>query len=224
MTFTKQDGASKSSPRFIHKRMKIAIIGSGNVGSALAQGWAKANHEISFGVRNQEEFKGNRLGTMKNIAVASIAEAVAKSEVVVIAAVPQAVQSIVEAMGDVSGKIIIDTMNSVRVKPEPFLNTTEALLKLTACKDIVKCFNTTGAENMANPIYNGKGIDLFYAGDSEKAKNVARQLAKDLGFESVYDFGGSDKFNLLEQFAMSWINLAIMQGYGRGFAFKVVKR
>ncbi len=204
--------------------MKIAIIGSGNVGGSLAQGWAKAGHEIFFGVRNKEEFKGNRLNEVKNISVALIPNAVAAAEVVVIAAVPQAVQSIIDSMGDVSGKVIIDAMNSVRVKPEPYSNTTEALMKLSNCKDIVKCFNTTGAENMRNPIYQGSGIDMFYAGDSEKAKKVAEQLAKDLGFENVYNFGGSDKFNLLEQLALSWINLAMMQGYGRDFAFKVVKR
>lgn len=115
-------------------------------------------------------------------------------------------------------------MNSVRVKPEPYANTTEALIKLTHCVDIVKCFNTTGAENLANPIYDGKGIDMFYAGDSDKAKKVARQLAMELGFENVYNFGGSDKFNLLEQFALSWINMAMLQGYGGNFAFKVVNR
>jgi 8-hydroxy-5-deazaflavin:NADPH oxidoreductase len=204
--------------------MKIAVIGSGNVGGALAQGWAKAGHEITFGVRNKDEFKGNRLNGTKNITIATISEAVKKSEVIVISAVPQAVQSIAEAMGDVSNKVIIDTMNSVRVKPEPYSNTTEALVQLTNCKDIVKCFNTTGAENMANPMYQGKGIDMFYAGDSDKAKKVAEQLAKDLGFENVYNFGGSDKLDLLEHFALSWINLAMMQGYGRGMAFKVLKR
>jgi predicted dinucleotide-binding enzyme len=204
--------------------MKIAMIGSGNVGGALAQGWVKAGHEITFGVRNKDEFKGNRLSESKNITIASISDAVKKSEVVVIAAVPQSVQSIAEALGDVSNKVIIDAMNSVRVKPEPYSNTTEALMQLTNCKDIVKCFNTTGAENMADPVYQGKGIDMFYAGDSDKAKQVATQLAKDLGFESVYNFGGSDKFNLLEQFALGWINLAMMQGYGRGMAFKVLKR
>jgi 8-hydroxy-5-deazaflavin:NADPH oxidoreductase len=204
--------------------MKIAIIGSGNVGGALAQGWAKAGHQITFGVRNLDEFKGNRLGEMKNISASLIGDAVAKSEVVVIAAVPQAVQAIANSMGDVSQKIIIDTMNSVRVKPDPFTNTTEALMKMTNCKDIVKCFNTTGAENMGDPNYNGMGIDMFYSGDSDKAKQVAEQLAKDLGFENVYNFGGSDKFNLQEQFALSWINLAMMQGYGRNFAFKIVKR
>lgn len=204
--------------------MKIAIIGSGNVGGALAQSWAKVDHTITFGVRNKEDFKGTRLGGQKNISVASIADAVKQAEAVVIAAIPTAVESIVAVMGDLSNKIIIDTMNSVRVKPEPYSNTTEALINLTNCKNIVKCFNSTGAKNMANPIYNGKGIDMFYAGDSDAAKKIAEQLAKDIGFENVYNFGGSDKFNLLEQFALSWIDLAMMQGYGRGIALKVVKR
>lgn len=204
--------------------MKITIIGSGNVGGALALGWAKAGHDIVFGVRNQSEFKGGRLEKTENISVASIPEAVAKSDVIVLAAVPQAIQSIVQSMGDVSGKVIIDAMNSVRVKPDPFSNTTEALTSLTNCQDIVKCFNTTGAETMADPFYQGVGVDMFCAGDSDRARKIAEQLAKDLGFENVYNFGGSDKFNLLEQFAMVWINLAIMQGYGRGIAFKVLKR
>lgn len=204
--------------------MNIAIIGSGNVGGALAQGWAKAGHQITFGVRDKNDFKGNRLVELKSISVATMAEAAAQSEVIVIAAVPQAVAAIAQVIGDVSTKIIIDTMNSVRIKPEPYTNTSEALMKLTNCKHLVKCFNTTGAENMADPLYQGKGIDLFYAGDSDKAKQVAAQLAHDLGFENVYNFGGSDKFNLLEQFALSWINLAMMQGYGRGIAFKVVQR
>ena len=204
--------------------MKIAIIGTGNVGGSLAKGFAKAGHQVFMGVRNQNEIKGGELANLKNITIHSISDASTSAEVILIAAVPQAVKDIAAQLGDTSNKIIIDAMNSVRVKPEPFSNTTEALLKLTNGKDIVKCFNTTGAENMANPTYHGHGIDMFYAGDSDKAKKVAEQLAKDIGFENVYNFGGSDKFNLLEQFALSWINLAMMQGYGRDIAFRVVKR
>ncbi len=204
--------------------MKIAIIGTGNVGGSLAKGFAKAGHQVFMGVRNQNEIKGGELANLKNITIHSISDASTSAEVILIAAVPQAVKDIAAQLGDTSNKIIIDAMNSVRVKPEPFSNTTEALLKLTNGKDIVKCFNTTGAENMANPTYHGQGIDMFYAGDSDKAKKVAEQLAKDIGFENVYNFGGTDKFNLLEQFALSWINLAMMQGYGRDIAFRVVKR
>ena len=62
------------------------------------------------------------------------------------------------------------------------------------------------------------------AGDSEKAKAVALQLALDAGFGSCIDFGRADKVELLEKFALSWINLAIMQGHGRNIAFHLLRR
>ena len=77
---------------------------------------------------------------------------------------------------------------------------------------------------MLNPIYQGVGIDMFAAGSSIKAKRIAEQLAKDIGFSTCYDFGGDDKVELLEKLALSWINIAIMQGHGRSLAFRVVKR
>jgi predicted dinucleotide-binding enzyme len=128
-------------------------------------------------------------------------------------------------MGSVANKVVIDAMNSVRAKPEGYNNTFEALTALTADAEIVKCFNTTGFENMANPVYpNGLHIDMFMAGDSKIAKEIASHLAKDLGFENCYDFGGSDKVALLEQLVLIWINMAMSQGLGRNFAFKIVKR
>ncbi len=35
---------------------------------------------------------------------------------------------------------------------------------------------------------------------------------------------GDDKVELLEKFALSWINLAIMQGHGRDITFKMIRR
>jgi len=61
------------------------------------------------------------------------------------------------------------------------------------------------------------------AGDSEIAKEIASHLAKQIGFENCYDFGGSNRVQLLEQFALSWINLAIFQKIGRGISFKVLR-
>lgn len=204
--------------------MKIAIIGTGNVGGALAERWAKAGHTIHLGVRLPDNFKGIELLQLPNVTAHAISEAVVLSEVVLIAATPPAIFSIVENMGHVEGKIIIDAMNSVRVGPEPYSNTFEALKSMTKDAILVKCFNTTGFENMRDPHYGDLAIDMFMAGDSEKGKATARQLALDAGFAECYDFGGSDKVALLEQFALCWINLAIMQGLGRGIAFKVLQR
>ena len=126
-------------------------------------------------------------------------------------------------MGDVTGKTLIDATNAVRQAPEPYPTVYHALADKTQ-GEVVKCFNSTGFENMLNPIYHGKGIDMFMAGDSASAKAVAAQLALDIGFASCMDFGKADKVELLEKFALAWINLAIMQGHGRAMAFKVVKR
>lgn len=205
--------------------MKIAIIGAGNVGGALARGLARAGHRILLGARNLADGKVTKLiQSHKHISAHSIGEAVVAADVIIFATPPTAIPDIARSMGDVNDKIIIDTTNAVFVKPDPYQNGVEALLALTNCKHVVKCFNSTGFENMENPIYGGIGIDMFMAGDSPQAKAIARQLSKELGFDECYDFGGVDKVNLLEQLALAWINLAIMQQQGRGIAFKILRR
>jgi len=203
--------------------MKIAIIGTGNLGGALATNWSKKGHTINLGVQDVNNFKGKELLKNENTNAYSIQEAVAKSEVILIATPPTAIFEILEKMGDVSNKIIIDATNAVMKSPEPYKTVYHCLADKTNA-EVVKCFNSTGFENMLNPIYDGQGIDMFMAGDSEKAKSVAKQLALDGGFGTCIDFGKSDKVELLEKFALSWINLAIMQGHGRNFAFRVVHR
>jgi predicted dinucleotide-binding enzyme len=205
--------------------MKIAIIGTGNVGGALATQWAKAGHEILLGTRDTANFEDKHLLQNVHTSLHTIAESAGKSDVILIAAVPQASQSIAEQIKEgAKGKVIIDAMNSLRTKPEGFNNSFDALKHYLPESEIVKCFNTTGFENMANPIYNGEGIDMFVAGTSKVGKETATRLALDAGFATCWDFGGDDKAQLLEHFGMSWINLAIMQGHGRGMAFKVIKR
>jgi hypothetical protein len=205
--------------------MKIAIIGTGNVGGALATQWAKAGHQIYLGTRDIEKFEDTHLLNNPHTTLHTIPESVENAEVVLIAAVPQATQSIAEQIkAQAKGKVIIDAMNSVRIKPEGFENTFEALKYYLPDSEVVKCFNSTGFENMANPIYKDEGIDMFMAGSSKQAKQIAQQLALDAGFSACWDFGGDDKVQLLEYFALSWINLAIMQGHGRNLAFKVIKR
>ena len=204
--------------------MNIAIIGTGNVGGALAKRLSE-NHKISLGVRNTNDFKGKELLNFSDkISAKTIEEAVQISEVIIISVPAQFAAETAKSLGDVSGKIIIDTMNAVFMKPEGFTNTADAILANCNTTDVVKCFNTTGFENMLNPIYNGQGIDMYTAGNSEKGIEIATQLAKEIGFENVVHFGGNDKFDLIEQFAMCWINLAILQKQGRDLAFKIVRR
>jgi len=187
--------------------MKIAIVGAGNVGSALADKWRAAGHDVAIARRG------------------SVAETVAPCEVVVLATPARAAVEVAESLGDTTGKAIIDAMNIVRGNgPEGYTNTTEAVLDNTASRDVVKCFNTTGANNMVDPVYGDQALDLFVCGDSVRGKEVARQLGLDAGFAEVYDVGGNEHFTLMEQFAWFWINLAMRQGLGREIGFKLLKR
>lgn len=204
--------------------MKIAIIGSGNVGGALAQQWVKAGHTVLVGAKFPLSEKNIQLATkIGEDRFTSVEFAVKQCDVVLIATPPTVIFDIIAQMGDVSGKILIDATNAVRQKPDPYDTVYHALADKTKGK-AVKCFNSTGFENMLNPNYQGEKINMFMAGDDADAKKVAEQLALDAGFGTCWDFGKADKVALLEQFALSWINLAIMQGHGRDMAFKVVKR
>jgi 8-hydroxy-5-deazaflavin:NADPH oxidoreductase len=204
--------------------MTIAIIGSGNVGGALARQWLKAGHTVVVGAQFPLSDKNRQLAAqIGEDRFDTIENAVGQSEILLIATPPTAIFDVLEQLGDVSGKVIIDATNAVMKKPTPYQTVYHCLVDKTNA-DVVKCFNTTGFENMLDPIYKGEGIDMFMAGDSEAAKDIAVQLALDCGFENCHDFGGADKVELLEMFALSWINLAIMQGQGRDIAFRLVRR
>lgn len=206
--------------------MKIAIIGSGHVGGALAQRFIQAGHTVLVGVRYPLSMRSvllaMKIGEDRFTTVESAAQ---QSEVVVLATSTMAAIDVTRELGDTTGKVIIDTMNAGRGRgPEGFPNTTEAIMANTLTPDVAKCFNATGYEIMLDPHFGNQAADMFVCGPSRKAKQVATQLAKDIGFGECYDLGGKDKFSLIEQLAMIWIDLALVQGYGRKMAFKLLKR
>ncbi|MFM1932787.1 MAG: hypothetical protein RL226_2090 [Bacteroidota bacterium] len=205
--------------------MNIAIIGTGNIGGTLAEKWANKGHNIYLGVRDTSNFKGQRLVEHPSISAVDIHTAVQASEVVVLATPAMLAVEVAQSLGDTTGKIIIDTMNIVMGRgPAGFATTSEAILAHANTRDVVKCFNTTGFNNMQNPFYQGEAIDMFMAGDSTRGKAIAAQLALEVGFSDCHDIGGNDKFAQMEEFARFWINLAMFQGMGRDFAFKLKRR
>lgn len=205
--------------------MKIAIIGTGNVGGALATAWSKVGHTILLGVQNTHDFKGKDLLKNPNTTVHTIHDAVRAANVILLATPATAAIAVAQSLGDTKDKIIIDAMNVVMGRgPVGFTNTADAILANTVTRDVVKSFNTTGFNNMQNPIYGNTALDVFMAGDSERGKKLVNQLAIDAGFATCYDIGGNDKFQLMEQFAFFWINLAMMAGQGRDIGFKLLKR
>lgn len=119
--------------------------------------------------------------------------------------------------------VIIETTNAFG-KPLPdYGNGTKALKQITGNKDVVKCFNAIGAEDLADPQFGPLAADAFVAGDSKRGKEIAIGLAQDMGFDQCYDLGGDDAIPLLENLAVTWGALAYKAGVGRRCAFKIIR-
>ena len=96
--------------------MNIAIIGTGNVGGALATKWAASGHHIFLGVQDVNNFKGKELLNNANTTVQTVKEAVQKAAVILIATPAMATVDVLKSLGDTTGKIIIDAMNIIMGK------------------------------------------------------------------------------------------------------------
>lgn len=209
--------------------MKIAVIGTGNVGRALGTNWASKGHEVIFGSRDpySEKVREVLAAAGPNASAAAIAEAGATAEVIVLATPWNTNQQVIEALGDVAGKIIVDATNPIGPGFQLAVGTTtsgaEQVAGWAQGAQVVKAFNTTGWENMADPIYNGELATMFICGDDAEAKTVVSGLAADLGFD-VADTGPLSTARYVEPLAMVWIHLAIVQKQSRQIAFKIVKR
>lgn len=209
--------------------MKIAIIGTGNVGQALAVGWTSKGHQVIFGSRDPDGAKAQAaVAATGGKATAQREQAAVQAAEVVVIAVPwDATEAVVKGLGDLAGKPLIDATNPIgpgfQLAVGKDNSGAELVQSWATNARVVKAFNSTGAENMRNPIYNGEPTTMFICGDDADAKAIAKTLAEDLGF-AVADTGGLATARYLEPLAMVWIHLALVQKQGRNIAFKVVQR
>ena len=209
--------------------MKIAIIGTGNFGGTLGSRWAKKGYQVVFGSRSPNSENAQRLleAAGENASSVEVGDAAAGTDVVVIAVPWSVTQSTIEAAGDLAGKIVVDCTNPVAPGLQLALGTTtsggEKVAEWAKGARVVKAFNTTGWENMADPIYGGEPTLMLICGDDADAKAAVAELTESLGFDAV-DLGPLDTSRLLEPFALVWIRLAMVQGLGRDVAFKLARR
>ncbi|HEX3627490.1 MAG TPA: NADPH-dependent F420 reductase [Verrucomicrobiae bacterium] len=213
--------------------MKIAIIGAGSVGGALGTAWTGKGHQIVFGVRHVNDEKVKKLisDNKGKVTAASIPEAVAQCDVVVLATPWQGTQEALKSAGSLDGKVLIDAVNPVEISPA-FLekgllvgHTTSAgeqIAQWAKGAKVVKAFNTIGAMHFGNPKFGGQSANMFICGDDADAKKTVKQLSDELGFETV-DAGPMNTARLLEPLAMLWMNLAFTANIGPNFGFKMIR-
>lgn len=208
--------------------MQIAILGAGNVGLALASALTRRGTAVTLGVPEPAKYAGAVAALGPLARLEPTAAAIAGAELVILAVPHAAVADIARSLPDWGGRILVDATNPLAaglagLTVGTTTSAAEQLAAQAAGARVVKAFNTTGAENMADSAYAG-GLPLMpVCGDDADARGVVLALATQLGFDAV-DFGPLSAARYLEPFAMAWIHLAFRQGYGRRFAFSMLRR
>jgi predicted dinucleotide-binding enzyme len=207
---------------------RIAVIGTGNVGSALGPEFAAQGHTIVYGSRDpsRQEVKDLVARTGANASAASQQEAVAGADIVLLAVPGTAAEQVTKDLGDLSGKIIIDPTNRVeRNTPDGWANhgvpggsNAELIQAAAPNARVVKAFNTLNWRQMVDPETSGGPITIAIAGNDAEAKAVVAELIKGMDLE-VVDFGPLRYANTLEEMLVVWANAR-----GRAAAFNYYLR
>jgi predicted dinucleotide-binding enzyme len=182
--------------------MKIGIIGSGHVGSALGGVWAKAGNEVMFSSRNLDNDKKLAAEVGANARAGTPQEAAAFGQVILFAVPYSAFPELVKSLGDsLKGKVVINASNPFPQRDGEIANQAreqgaglfDAHLLQGAL--VVRAFNAVPAARMASAHEDPGKIGMPIAGD-KKAVEVASRLVRQAGFEPVV-VGGLDVANYL---------------------------
>lgn len=172
----------------------VALIGTGNVGSALGRRFAEQGHSVVYGSRNPAAADVVALVRETGHGATALPprEAAARSRVVVLAVPWTAAEDVVRSLGDLSGKILVDPTNPRVMAQDGFADypplpdsNAERIARLAPRAQVVKAFSTLGFETMLDPNVAHSPVTIPLVGDDRAAKAVVATLAREIGLEAV---------------------------------------
>jgi len=196
--------------------MKVTVIGAGNMGSAFVRQLTLAGHQVSVASRDGTKAAQAAAANPGARAVPA-AGAAADADAIILATGYGDAAGALKALGDLQGKVVIDITNPLTADYMGLTlghstSAAEEIAKAVPGAHVVKAFNTLFAQVLAaGADLDGSKVTVFYASDSERAKQTARALAESMGFKTL-DAGGLKNARYLEPLA----GLNIYLGYGAG--------
>ena len=213
--------------------MKVGILGSGDVGKSLAEGFMRHGHEVTIGTRDPEQLadwsKGHR-----GAKTGSFADAARFGELLVLAVKGSAASAVLRAAKPESlkGKTIIDATNTIADAPPVngvlrfFTNHDQSLMeqlqKEFTNARFVKAFNSVGNALMVNPELRGGPPTMFICGNDDNAKASVKKILDQFGWDTA-DKGKAEAARAIEPLCMLWC----IPGFARNewtHAFKLLKK
>lgn len=197
----------------------IAVIGTGNVGSALGQRFTEIGHTVIYGSRSpmREDVQSLMLLSGPNASAATPLEAAQQANIIVLAVPWDVVEEVVGGLGDLSGRLIIDPTNP-RVIAEDGLrdfvfhdSNAERIKALAPEAFVVKAFGSLGDYTMLEPELAGGPVSVPLAGDDANAKSTVAELISNMGLYPV-DIGPLRYAHIIEALHYLRYNAGVFNG------------
>ena len=192
---------------------KFGVIGSGEVGQALAKGLRGIGHEVRIGSRDPRKLAAFSEET--KIPSGTFAEVAKWGDALVLSVLGSAAEDVLEQAGleNLAGKLVIDTTNAITTAPpkdgvlECFTGLNDSLMerlqKAAPRARFVKAFNSAGSDLMVNPKFAAGKPTMFYCGDDPEARAEVGRILEQLGWEGA-DMGSAVAARAIEPLAVLW--------------------
>jgi predicted dinucleotide-binding enzyme len=212
---------------------KIGILGSGDVGKALAKGFLKYDYQVAIGsdhVEKLAEFKKEN----PKMEIATFEQAAQSADIVVLCVKGTVAEKIVEKVKrQLSGKTVIDTTNPIADAPPQngvlkyFTSLDESLMerlqRIASDAQFVKAFNSIGSGLMVNPDFaNDTKPTMFICGNNDDAKKKVYEILEKFGFE-IEDMGKAESARAIEPLCILWCIPGFVKNEW-AHAFKLLKK
>jgi len=209
---------------------QIGIIGSGDVGKALANGLTRHGHNVMLG--SEDASKRDKFNSETGISTGTFAETAAFGEIVILAVKGSSAEGVVKALaGKLNGKTVIDTTNPIADKPpvngvlQFFTSLDDSLMerlqKQAPGVNFVKAFSCVGNGFMIDPGFSHKP-SMFICGNSDSAKKDVTAILDKAGWETA-DMGAVEAARAIEPLCMLWCIPGLTKNEWT-HAFKLLKK
>lgn len=212
-------------------KVKVGILGSGDVGKALARGFILVGHEVKIGSRDPEKLADFVASAGERASAGTFEETAQFGDILVLATLGNAAANAIDMAGksNFDGKVVIDTTNPLDFSsggPQLSVGFNDSLgeqvQRLLPKARVVKAFNTVGNAHMVQPDFPNGPPTMFLAGDDDEAKRLVSQICEHFGWD-VADLGGIEASRYLEPMCMAWVIYGV-RTKSWNHAFKLLRK
>lgn len=195
--------------------MKIGIIGSGDVGKALAVGFLGTGHEVMIGTRDTKKLDSWKQSEAHGAQSGSFKEAGEFGELLVLAVGWQHLGAVLDSAGDdlFKDKVLIDVTNPLDFSdgfpPKLAISGNdsggETIQRLLPKAKVVKAWNIVGNGSMYQPKFSAGTPTMWICGNDDSSKLTVTNILNDFGWQDVIDLGEISGARILEPMCILWV-------------------